>query len=65
MLLHMIESKDLHYPGELVDVPEPQAKDWIARGYARPVLCPECGSGLEDAGCAVHCRNCGYRRWKK
>ena len=65
MLVRMINGKDLYYPGEIVDISEEYAQKWIAAGVAQPATCPECGVQLEDAGCAVYCRECGYRRWKE
>ncbi|MGI6286736.1 hypothetical protein SEF58_13140 [Neomoorella humiferrea] len=65
MLVKMLEGKDLYYPGELIALNEETARDWIARGLAKPALCPECGSQLEDAGCRVYCSDCGYKHNKE
>jgi len=64
MLVKMKVGRDLYYPGELVTLDDASAEAYIAAGVAEPVLCPECRAQMEDAGCAVYCRKCSYRRWK-
>lgn len=65
MLVRITKGKDLYYPGELVALDDASAQAYISAGVAEPARCPECGSQLEDAGSAVYCRECGYRRWKE
>lgn len=64
MLVRMKVGRDLYYPGELVALDDASAQAYISAGVAEPALCPECGAQLEDAGCAIYCQDCGYRRWK-
>ncbi len=61
MLVKMVCGKDLYYPGEIINLPDARAKDWIAAGLAEWALCPECGGELKDAGCRVYCPECGYK----
>ena len=65
MLVRIIKGKDLYYPGELVALDDATAQTYISAGVAEPATCPECGAQLEDAGAAVYCRECGYRKWKE
>ena len=62
MLVRMIKGKDLYYDGELVSLPDPRARSWIAQGYAELALCPVCGGELQDAGCRAYCDGCGYKQ---
>lgn len=65
MLVQMLKGKDLFYPGEITQFPDDFARQLIADGVAQEYRCPECCGQLEDAGSAVYCRECGYRRWKE
>lgn len=64
MLVRMKVGRNLYYPGELVDLPDSRARDWIARGLAGPALCPECGAKLEATGSGVYCPECGVKKWE-
>ena len=64
MLVRMVQGKDLYYPGELVDLSDPRAQDWIVAGVAESALCLECGAQLEARGYGACCPECGERKWE-
>lgn len=65
MLVRIKKPKDLYYEGELIELTDEVAQHLIKEDLAEPANCPQCGSYLRDAGCAVYCYDCGYRKWKE
>lgn len=64
MLVRIRKGKDLYYPGEIVDLPDEIAREFVAEGIASEYRCPSCG-GLLGENCAwYYCNDCGYKEWK-